>query len=283
MNTTKNMNTKKNFYTKVFTNFTIAKFISALITITMLAVIKYAVCGNIYIDSCHLFTNIGVGLLGFTINTGFSGLLSEYLGLKGLNLNLKELVFGFEKIQVGVTSPPKVSDKLKVKVYLTMDSDEQSSTTSLDKGKDMGYTQPFPAQAKGFSGRDPTSVFWPKTIPGPGFNVPGGEVPIKDDICKYIHYNTHILKQFKTMDLQTAIEQINNYHILIREMNNRLAYAQNALNGLPLIPTTDQDFHLRNQILKDLKKMQEIKNNAEGRAILIHSRIEFIEIKLGKK
>jgi hypothetical protein len=51
-------------------------------------------------------------------------------------------------------------------------------------------------------------VFFPKTInPGPGFNVPGGEVPIRDEICKHIDYNSHILNQFKKMDLKTALEQ----------------------------------------------------------------------------
>lgn len=115
--------TKNKFYIKVLANFTLAKLISALITIPILAAIKYAITGNIYIDPSYLFTNIGVGLLGFTINTGFIGLLSEYLGIKGLNLSLKELTFGLEKIQLGDTTPPKVSDKLKVKLYMAMDSD----------------------------------------------------------------------------------------------------------------------------------------------------------------
>jgi hypothetical protein len=49
-------------------------------------------------------------------------------------------------------------------------------------------------------------VFFPQRInPAPGFNVPGGEVPITDPICQHIDYNTRILSQFKTMDLETAI------------------------------------------------------------------------------
>ena len=272
---------KKNIL-KILANFTVAKFISALITITMLAAIKYAITGNIHIDSSNLFTNIGAGLLAFTIKTGFTGLLSEYLGLKGLNLNLKELIFGFEKIQVGDNSPPKVSDKLNIKVYLAMNPDEQSNPRPLDKGKGVESTESLPTGGRGFSGVDPSSLFLPKTNPGPGFNVPGGEVPIRDDICKHISYNTHILKQFKTMDLETAVEQRNNYLNFIREMNNRLACAQNALNGQPAIPTNLHQFNLRNQILMDLKEMNDIKIRAEGRATLINSRIEFIENKLGK-
>ena len=144
--------TKKNFYIKVLTNFTLAKFISASITITMVAGIKYAITGNIIIDNSNFFTNIGVGLLGYTINTGFVGLFSDYLGIKGLNFNLKELLFGLEKIQLADTSPPKVSDKLKVKLYLAMDSGEQSNTRPLDKGKGVESTLPSPAGGRGFSG-----------------------------------------------------------------------------------------------------------------------------------
>jgi len=274
------MKTTKNLYIKVLANFTLAKFISALITITMLAAIKYAITGDFYIEYCHFFTNIGVGLLGFTINTGFVGLLSEYLGIKGLNLNLKELMFGFEKLEIGGSSLTKGSDKLKVKVSFTMDSTgEQSNTKPLDKGKGV-YTEPI--GARGFSGRDPSSLFLPKTNPGPGFNVPGGEVPIRDEICKHINYNPHILKQFKTMDLETAVQQRNNNHLLIREMINRLAYAQNALQGEPAIPTTQHQYNLRNLILKDLNEMNEIKIKAEGRIALLNSRIAFIENNIRK-
>ena len=266
-------------FKKYLANITLAKFISTLLTITVLAAFKYAITGNIHIDPSHFFTNIGVGLLAFTIKTLFNGLLSEYLDLKGINLNLKELMFGYEKIQVGGHTPPKVSDKDNIKVYLPMNSDEQSNAGSQDKGKGVEYTQSPSAGARAFSGGDPSSFFLPKTNPGPGFNVPGGEVPIREDICKHISYNTHILKQFKTMDLETAVVQRNNLSHLIKEMENRLIYAQNVLNGQPTIPTNIHQFNLRNQILKDLKEMNDIKTNAEGRWILINSRVEFIENK----
>lgn len=274
------MKTKQKFFIKVLANFTVAKFISALITISMLAATKYAITGNIYIDPCKLFTNIAVGLLGFTINTGFIGLLSEYLGIKGLNLNLKELFFGFDKIQLGDASPPKVSDKFKVKLYSSMDLDEQPNSRPLDKGKGVESTESYSTRGRGFSNWNTSSIFTPKTNPGPGFNVPGGEVPINDPICKHIKYNTNILKQFKTMDLETAVEQRNNYHILIKEMDKKLTYTQNALNGEPVISTTIQQLNLRNLILKDLKELSEIKSSAEGKVTLINSRIEFIVNKL---
>jgi hypothetical protein len=269
-------------FKRSLTNVTLAKFISALLTITVLAGIKYVITGNIHIDPSNFFTNIGVGLLAFTIKTVFTDLLSEYLDLKGINFNLKELMFGFKKIQVGDHTPPKVSDKLNIKVYLPMNSDEQSNAGSLDKGKGVESTQSLSAGARAFSGRDPSSIFLPKTNPGPGFNVPGGEVPIRDDICKHISYNTHILKQFKTMDLETAVVQRNNLFHLIKEMENRLTYAQNVLNGQPTTPTNIHQLNLRNQILMDLKEMNDIKSNAEGRWVLINSRVEFIENKLGK-
>ena len=88
------------------------------------------------------------------------------------------------------------------KVFI--DSDAQP----LDKGKQVAppIEAPFATWSRIFPGVDPASVFFPKKInPGPGFNVPGGEVPIRDDICQHIDYNSHILNQFKKMDLETAI------------------------------------------------------------------------------
>jgi general stress protein CsbA len=48
----------------LFTNFTLAKFISALLTITILAFVKYTISGNFYIEYRDFFNNIGAGLLG---------------------------------------------------------------------------------------------------------------------------------------------------------------------------------------------------------------------------
>lgn len=82
------------------------------------------------------------------------------------------------------------------------------------------------------------------------------------------------------MDLETAVVQRDNYYLLIREMNNRLAYTQNALNGEPVVSTTLQQLNLRNLIIKDLNDLNVIKSNAEGRVALVNSRIEFIVNKM---
>jgi hypothetical protein len=256
---------------KILASFTLAKFISALITIISLAGIKYAISGNLHVEYCNFFTNIGIGLLSFTLNTGFLGLLSDYLGFKGINLSLKEIIFGFDVAEVANPSsfPLKKADNAKIKVFLAMESNDDVSNSSdnLDKGK-----------GKALPDRDISSLIHPnRTNPGPGFNVPGGVVPISDDICKSINYNSHILRQFRTMDLEVAIEQRNNTITLIRVLEHKLAYAQNALQQVPTIPTTEREFKLKNVILKDINDMSKTKNNSEGRVILLNSRIEFIE------
>ena len=264
-------------FKKALQNFTLAKLISALLTITILATVKYAISGNLYIDYCNFWTNIGVGLLSFTVNTGFIGLLSEYLGINGLNINLKEIIFGFETMQIGDTSSPKVTDKLKVKVYLAMESDEESnSNQKLDKGK--GPETTVPSSSTGVS--DFASIFPPRFNPGPGFNVPGGKVPIRDGICQHINYNSHILDQFRTMDLETAVQQRGNYWNVMRVMDEKIAFATNVLQRVPAIPTTEYEFNLKSTILRDLKEFNAVKINAEGRATLINSRIEFIVSKI---
>lgn len=78
------------------------------------------------------------------------------------------------------------------------------------------------------------------------------------------------------MDLETALEQRHNNSLLVNSMNHKLAYAHRALEGIPAIPTTEQDFRLKNKILKDIKQMSESKSNAEGRIVLLTSRIDFI-------
>jgi len=126
-------------------------------------------------------------------------------------------------------------------------------------------------------------VFFPKKInPGAGFNVPGGEVPIRDEICRHIDYNTHILSQFKKMDLETAIEQRNNNLLFVKVIESKLDFAKNALEKVPTIPTTEYEFRLKNQILKDLDSLSRDKVRAEARATLLTSRIEFIEGKINK-
>jgi hypothetical protein len=206
---------------------------------------------------------------------------------------------------------------LKLKFYNSMESDEESNpckrldkgkgidreyhpyygnstspaknsevtSLELDKGKELEQFNepPFATWSKVFPGVDPASIFFPKRVnPGAGFNVPGGEVPINEDICKHIDYNSHILNQFKKMDLETAIGQRKNNLTLIRVLESKITYANGILLTVPTIPTTEYEFKLRNQILKDLYNLSKDKIRAEARATLIGSRIEFIENKINK-
>ena len=51
---------------------------------------------------------------------------------------------------------------------------------------------------------------------------------------------------------------------------------------MPTIPTTENEFRLKNQILRDLDDLNKDKVRAEARATLLTSRIEFIESKINK-
>ncbi len=301
-------------------NFTLAKFAGALVTITMVALIKYMISGNFVLEYCELWNNVTIGLFGWTVNTAAIGWLSEYLEVKGINFNLKQLLYGFDTMGADNSSTSK---DFKVKLYNAMESDDGSDTSQqtikgkgidkgssegiykgsnegndeseakpLDKGKGIdrkvhrielgpGHCTepPFVTWSKVFPGLDPATVFFPKTInPGPGFNVPGGEVPIHDEICKHIDYNSHILSQFKKMDLKTAIEQRDNYLKYIQVINEKTSFAQETLSKVPEIPTSDYERSLKNTILRDLNDLGLKKIRAEAKATLLNSRIDFIHI-----
>jgi hypothetical protein len=287
--------TKKRIYI-LLVYFTLAKFTGALVTITLVALIKYMVSGNLHIDFCEFGNNVAIGLLSWTINTAAIGWLYDYFGLKGINFNLKQLLYGYDKMGGGDSSSLK---DFKPKLFNAMESaDGRDPSQPTDKGKgiDIGNTgsnedseaKPLD-KGKGIDkklhpielgpGVDPASVFFPKTInPGPGFNVPGGEVPLRDEICKHIDYNSHILNQFKKMDLKTAIEQRDNYLRYIQVINTKTSYAQETLSKVPEIPTSLYEHRLKNTILRDLHDLNQQKVRAEAKATLLNSRIEFIEI-----
>lgn len=304
--------TTKKIINKILVNFTLAKFAGALFTFTLVALLKYLISGNLHIDYCEFWNNLGMGLLGWTINTAAIGWLSEYLGLKGINFNLKQFLYGYDTMCVGDNSSSK---DFKAKLYCAMESGDgfdpnkhidkgksidksynesggESEAKPLDKGKGIDRTvhpihlgpgyctePPFVTWSKVFPGVDPDSVFFPKTInPGPGFNVPGGEVPLHDEICKHIDYNSHILSQFKKMDLKTALEQRDNYLKLIQVMVQKTSFAQDALSKIPAIPTNEYEYKLKNKILSDLDDLNKVKVRAEAKATLLNSRIEFIQI-----
>lgn len=69
----------------------------------------------------------------------------------------------------------------------------------------------------------------------------------------------------------------------MRVMDEKIAFSTNVLQRVPTIPTTEYEFNLKSTILRDLKEFNAVKINAEGRAILINSRIEFIVSKIEKK
>lgn len=293
-------------------NFTLAKFASALVTIIMVALIKYLVSGNFHIEYCEFWNNVAIGLFGWTINTAAIGWFSEYLGIKGINFNLKQFLYGFDTMGIGDSYSSK---DFKAKLYNAMESadgfdpskqidkgkgidkgldhgNSESGAKPLDKGKGIDrkvhrielvpghcIEPPLATWSRVFPGLDPASVFFPKTInPGPGFNVPGGEVPLRDDICKHIDYNSHILKQFKTMDLKTALQQRYNYVKYMQVIDHKAAYAQNTLSKVPETPTNEYEHRLRNKILEDLHDLGIQRVRAEAKATLLNSRIEFIQI-----
>jgi hypothetical protein len=307
----------------ILNNYTLAKIIGGILTGLFVAGLKYYISGNFHIDYAYFFINFNLAFSGWIFNTGLVGILSEYLGIKGINFNLNQLIYGYDTMNEGNGS---VKD-LKLKLYNAMDIDSDSESSShkpldkgkgvdrgmyprppyggdltmsggnglddkaLDKGKEKELPEaPVPTEphmvtwSKIFPNTDPASVFYPKKInPGPGFNVPGGEVPIRDDICKHIDYNTHILKQFKTMDLETALEQRNNNQFLVRVIDSKLEYARNVLSKIPETPTSDYEFKLKRQIFIDLDSLTKDRARAEARTTLITSRIEFIEDKTSKK
>ena len=226
----------------ILANFTLAKFLAAVITALLVASLKYSISGSLHIEYSDFLNNVGITLLGWTLNTGMVDLLTKHLGIKGINFNLKQFIYNYDTMKADL---PSSTEDPKSELYHAMESDEESNrikrldkgkgidqeshpfydrdtlsggaiadteTRSLNKGKKVvQLTEPVEPHmftwSRVFPGADPASVFFPKKInPGAGFNVPGGEVPIRDEICRHIDYNTHILSQFKKMDLETIIE-----------------------------------------------------------------------------
>jgi len=84
---------------------------------------------------------VAIGLFGWTINTATISLLSEYFGIKGINFNLKQFLYGYDTMGVGDSSSSK---DFKAKLYNAMESDDGSDPSKqLDKGKgiDKGYNE----------------------------------------------------------------------------------------------------------------------------------------------
>lgn len=279
---TKNMQkflqTTKITMNTVLVDFTLAKFAGAFVTIIIVASIKYIISGNFHIEYSEFGNNVALGLFGWTLNTGIIGLFSEYLGIKGINFNLKQFLYGFDTMGAGDSYSSK---DFKAKLYNAMESaDGSDPSKQIDKGKGIDRSSNDGNNESGTKPFDLTSLLPKRINPGPGFNVPGGEVPLRDDICKHIDYNSNILKQFKTMDLQTALEQRENYGKLMQVLDQKTAYAQHVLSKQPEIPTNEHEFRLRNKILEDIEDLRVKRIKAEGKAILINSRVEFIQLNI---
>lgn len=119
----------------ILNNFTLAKLLGALFTALLVAALKYYISGDFHIEYNDFSSNVCVALLGWTINTSIICWLTEYLGIKGLNLNLNQLIYGFNTIKMGNEYPLEES---KPKLYNAMDidsDDESNPSKGLDKGK----------------------------------------------------------------------------------------------------------------------------------------------------
>jgi hypothetical protein len=125
--------TTKNTINTLLVNFTLAKFIGALVTIITVALIKYMVSGNFHIEYSEFSNNMAIGILGWTINTATIGWLSEYLGVKGINFNLKQFLYGYHTMGADDSYSSK---NFKAKLYNAMESDDGSDPSKqIDKGK----------------------------------------------------------------------------------------------------------------------------------------------------
>jgi len=73
------------------------------------------------------------------------------------------------------------------------------------------------------------------------------------------------------MDLKTALEQRDNYIKYIQVVQQKTSYAQDVLSKVPAIPRNEDDYKLKNTILKDLDYLNKAKVRAEAKATLINS------------
>ena len=265
-------------------NIGVGKYIKPLFIIILIASFKYI----IYVDLLSLNINkwiidslIIVG--AYLANSIIINDIINFLGIKGINLKFKVGFFRMEKMKHYISNENKKPfEKITNNAMMqnnSNDKDESSNNdnkpvTFQDKGKQVESSN---ASFVPYSGIDPADIFPKRINPGPGFNVPGGEVPIRDEICKHIDYNTYILRQFKNMDLDTAIKQRNNNLTFVRRLDEKLAYARDALSKVPTNSTTEQEFKLKNQILSDLEVLGRDRIRADARATLINSRVEFIQ------
>lgn len=129
----------KNIINKINTrvgNITLSRIISAFLSIILVASFKYIISGDFVLNYSDFYKNVGVGILGFTINESLLVWFTDYFNIKGMNFNLKQILFGYHTIDGDIPSTD-----FKVKLYLAMESDDGSSSgQKIDKGKGVDRT-----------------------------------------------------------------------------------------------------------------------------------------------
>jgi len=103
----------------ILVNITLAKFAGALVTIIFVALIRYMVSGNIHIDPTNFLNNIVLGSFTWIFNISSVSLLSDYLGVKNINFNLQQFLYGYDTMGAGDSSSLKEG---KHKLYNAMGS-----------------------------------------------------------------------------------------------------------------------------------------------------------------
>lgn len=125
---------KTKYYNAVLSNFTVAKFLAALITALLLAGIKFSISGNFHVSWQDYYLNVFLSLSAWVINTGIVGGLTELLNFRNLNVNLYEVINGENKVKMG--GDINAADISKPKLYNAMDGNtgDQSSVSGGQGG-----------------------------------------------------------------------------------------------------------------------------------------------------
>lgn len=349
------MNKFKNFFTKfMFFSLKIFSFswIKVIITIFMVAIIKYTIHENIFHVTNSLY-DIGFILSTWLISTGIIDFISNMLGIKYINIfnkdkmcvdNYMTIKYKVEDFKIkrfyGMNSNNNITEDTNMDTDIDM-NDETNMDTNMDNNmsipknenlnilgvyideyrklvtayrkrrmdKELGITgnifvdrlkERIRKLAEGkpninlvsdhnpwddTNNKSPSTIFVEsleivKTNPGPGFNAPGNDIPLRAEICKHLNYNYSIVRQFKYMNLEKAIEQRNNYITLINTLNSKLENANIILSNLDKILNQEERIFTENNVLFQKKKIIDSRNFNSAKIHLLDARIEFIQLKL---
>jgi hypothetical protein len=70
------------------------KIIVTLILLILTPLIKYLITGSLHTEGLYIYTNIFVGSILFFVKDRVSGFLTDTLAKKGMNVSLKQILFG---------------------------------------------------------------------------------------------------------------------------------------------------------------------------------------------